>query len=818
MRIALISQDPPLDPGQVATGNQIRAWQLTEGLQRHGHTVESFWFQQQGRIDHHHAFNSMDRLRGLLDRATAQGGLDGVIVAYWELLAFLPCDFALPVVLDFLAPRPLECLFEQPDEVGGELARLQVALRDVDHVLVGNARQRHLMTAWLLAAGHDLRSDIPLSVVPLAGDAADVPADREDSSSPAGEIRLVAGGVHWPWRDDTAYREVLNDYDAAGEGPRPRLVSFGGRYRHHEEVEDDAGKDQALDAYQTYLDFLINEAHIGLELGAANVERHYSQSFRSLDYLRCGLPLICHDDLPIAALIREYDAGWTVADPTAFRQVLDRIMAGPQIIRQKADNARRLVRERLQVDDSVQPLVDFLEKPRQRRLLRDALPAPAAIPAPRLPVPGFRQRLRRQMDLLRQALFARIRPAETSDAIVIISRGDLFPANHGAAVKIVETARGLAANGKPVFLITDQRDAYWEVTGEDIIRHDLPWWLRRLALPAALTKLLHYSKDIPQSNAFLYQALSDRSFIWRTLYVGRRHGAQVFQAEFPGYCRPAIWGRSVLGGVAVLVQHNVEYDRLSRQIPDLSEARLRSLKALEIGLCQQMNAVICVSDNDRRQLARDGVDPERLVTIPHGVDLSAFNRATPRDREQLAAATSVNLPQDTRLVVFHGTYAYPPNRQALTAFADELLPRWRAMGLKVKVLAIGREPPGASPDADIILTGPVDDLAGWLKSAEVAVVPLTDGGGTRMKIIDYFAAGLPVVSTAKGIEGIPAVDGEQALIVDDWDELAEAVAGVLSDPARQRRLAQGGQALARQLDWRHLARDYLRVYRQAADN
>ena len=156
--------------------------------------------------------------------------------------------------------------------------------------------------------------------------------------------------------------------------------------------------------------------------------------------------------------------------------------------------------------------------------------------------------------------------------------------------------------------------------------------------------------------------------------------------------------------------------------------------------------------------------------------------------------------------------AYWPNLEALQVFADELLPRLDALGLDCHVLAVGREPPSASPHPRIHLTGSVDAIAPWLKAADIAVVPLLEGGGTRMKIIDCFAAHLPVISTSKGIEGIPVVNGKDALIIDDWDEMAAAIVRLRNHPDEAADLAKAGHALATGLDWTAIAARYLDLY------
>jgi len=246
----------------------------------------------------------------------------------------------------------------------------------------------------------------------------------------------------------------------------------------------------------------------------------------------------------------------------------------------------------------------------------------------------------------------------------------------------------------------------------------------------------------------------------------------------------------------VLVEHNVEYARLKAQVPELSPAQYQNLKAIEIDLCNRSGAVVCVSDNDRLRLAADGVHPGLLHTIPHGVDLAAWRQAQPAP-----ARERFGIPAGVPLLVFHGTFVYPPNLEALQVLGREILPRLEQAGIQAHALAVGHRPPAESPHPRIHCTGSVEDVAPWLKAADLAVVPLREGGGTRMKIIDCFAAGLPVVSTAKGIEGIPAQHGVEALIVDDWDEMAAAIARLLEEPA----LAEG-------LDWRALGARYLEVY------
>jgi glycosyltransferase involved in cell wall biosynthesis len=810
MKILILCQEPPFDAGQVTTGNALRTRQLHEALGAAGHEVHQAWLD---RETGEHRFRSADELRELLQRERPEV----VLVSYWELLGLLPFDLELPVVLDFLAPRPLEGLFEDPARVGGMLRRLRVALARADLVLVGNERQRDLLAYWLLEAGFDLRETDPVRVVPLAGNAVQT-GDRPD---PAKVLRLVAGGVKWPWRLDHAYQRALDDTIAVlrAEGHAIELHRLGGAYRWAEaqaasqrredtgaEAVSRAGAEEPLRSYRAWSELLCR-AHIGIELGADHVERRFSQSFRSVDFLRHGLPLLCSDNQPLTEGVRTHRAGWVVDRPEAVEAVLRDLVSNPDQWHAAHAGALELLAAAHEPQRAIQPLLAWLEDAAKApRLPGYGLPDPTP---PVLGVPPWPERLGRRYRLARRiALHRLLAPAPDTqrEAIVMVSRPDLFPTDHGAAVKIIETARGMSRHGRDVYLVTHDRRRYWRVRDGAVEALVLPRWLSLLARPEPWVKLEHYTQDLPESDAFLYLPLSDGSFFRRVLWVAAQHAAGALQAEFPAYALPCLQVGEILDIPTLLVEHNVEYHRLDEQIAALTPDQLDRFRAIEIDLCNRVAGVVCVSDNDRQRLAADGVHPGKLHTIPHGIDLEAFDRAAPAP-----ARTRFAIPEETPLLVYHGTFAYPPNRDALNQLATEVLPRLERRGIEAHVLAVGHKPPERSPHPSIHCTGSVASVAPWLKAADIAVVPLREGGGTRMKIIDDFAAGLPVVATPKGIEGIPAVDGQHALIREDWDDFADAVASLIEDEALRSSLASTGRALAETLDWTAIGGRYLEL-------
>jgi glycosyltransferase involved in cell wall biosynthesis len=231
------------------------------------------------------------------------------------------------------------------------------------------------------------------------------------------------------------------------------------------------------------------------------------------------------------------------------------------------------------------------------------------------------------------------------------------------------------------------------------------------------------------------------------------------------------------------------------------------LKQFELLMCKAADTVITVSDKDREKLLLDGVTSSKVHTIPHGVDLAAYS-STP----VMNVRGHYGIARDVLLLVYHGPYSYFPNLQAMSLMATELLPRLIELGLNVSVLAIGNKPPRKTLHPSIIFTGSIQDLAAVLPAADIAVIPLIEGGGTRMKILDYFAAGIPVISTKKGIEGIPVQHGREALILDDFDEICEAVRKLATDQKKARAQTQNASAFVARYSWDAIADSYISYF------
>lgn len=151
------------------------------------------------------------------------------------------------------------------------------------------------------------------------------------------------------------------------------------------------------------------------------------------------------------------------------------------------------------------------------------------------------------------------------------------------------------------------------------------------------------------------------------------------------------------------------------------------------------------------------------------------------------------------VIAFSGNLEYHPNISAVRYFRQQIWPELRERWPGLVWRLIGKNPQAVakivSGDSRIELTGPVEDAVLELSRAKVAIVPLLTGSGTRVKIIEAWAAGVPVVSTSVGAEGLPVQPGKHLLLADRAPVFRDAVSTLLGNPALRDRIGGAGRYL-----------------------
>ncbi|NJQ01862.1 glycosyltransferase family 4 protein [Streptomyces zingiberis] len=170
-------------------------------------------------------------------------------------------------------------------------------------------------------------------------------------------------------------------------------------------------------------------------------------------------------------------------------------------------------------------------------------------------------------------------------------------------------------------------------------------------------------------------------------------------------------------------------------------------------------------------------------------------------------------PGEGGTILFQGWHEWPPNVDAAVWFVEEILPSIRERCPQAGLLLVGKPSPavrklGSAPGVEVV--GEVPHMRPYLDRADVMIAPLRVGGGTRIKILEGFASGVPVVSTGIGCEGLGAEDGVHLRIADDAEAFARSVADLLVDGDLRRALATNAGVLYEKQYTPHAANEAIR--------
>ncbi len=202
---------------------------------------------------------------------------------------------------------------------------------------------------------------------------------------------------------------------------------------------------------------------------------------------------------------------------------------------------------------------------------------------------------------------------------------------------------------------------------------------------------------------------------------------------------------------------------------------VRRWRSLHRRIADRAAAVVVCSDLDARRTALP-----RTRVVPNGYPDPGVPERRPR-------------PSGTPpVVLFQGTLRYPPNADAARFLVDDVAPLLRSQVPDVQIRLVGLASPAVAALHDpprVVVAGQVPDIAVELAGADVVVVPLRFGSGTRVKILEAFAHRVPVVSTTLGAEGLHAEPGEHLLTADSAAGLAAACAQLLGDRGRRDAMA-----------------------------
>ena len=231
----------------------------------------------------------------------------------------------------------------------------------------------------------------------------------------------------------------------------------------------------------------------------------------------------------------------------------------------------------------------------------------------------------------------------------------------------------------------------------------------------------------------------------------------------------------------------------------------RRIASFERAVCQQVDAVIAVSDEDAEALRPFRPDGH-IAVVPNGIFMDHYD------------GTEEQLDLGQHVLTFTGKMDYRPNVDAMLWFTEEVLPLVHAQIPDAHLYIVGQKPhrrlEGLRDRDHISLTGWVNDVTPFLHATNVYVAPLRMGSGTRLKILEAMAAGCAIAATPLAAAGLPDDARSTLVLADNAPQMAEAIVTLLKDDAQQRALGEAARkAVVQHYDWSALIPRLLDTYR-----
>jgi glycosyltransferase involved in cell wall biosynthesis len=381
--------------------------------------------------------------------------------------------------------------------------------------------------------------------------------------------------------------------------------------------------------------------------------------------------------------------------------------------------------------------------------------------------------------------------------LLFVSPRFLFPLNEGGKIRTTGILRAMKGGAFDITLASPAPPdaARYEADIAGVADRFVSWPLRggrKLARAAALLS------PVPVSVA------TDASAAGRRVVAAQMPAADVLVADFPhsAMLLPDEWPAA-----SIMFTHNVEAEILERHASLASGWRrlvwageARKMARFEGAALRRFASVIAVSARDAVALAAR-YELAHVPRIDTGVDLEFYRYQAPRE--------------EAGTVVFSGAMDSRSNIDGVEFLLRDVWPMVAAKNPEARMVVVGRNPPAAlvaeaaAAGLRWEFTGTVVDIRPSLEQADVAVIPLRVGSGTRLKAFEAMACGLPVVSTTLGVEGLGLEPEAQYLAADSAEDFARAICRLLRDMPARRRLAQGGRELLEaRYGWERIGRQF----------
>ncbi len=398
--------------------------------------------------------------------------------------------------------------------------------------------------------------------------------------------------------------------------------------------------------------------------------------------------------------------------------------------------------------------------------------------------------------------FTRLPPPADKLRVLFVSPYAIYPPTHGGGVFMYQTVRELAPISELHLIIlldyARELEPHRKLNG-------------MCASMEFIVRMEGKQKALGAIEPHAVREFRNQDFEWlihRQIYTKQ---IDVLQLEYTVLAQYAGRFRQM---PSIVFEHDVYFQSIARGLPTTKsllqrlQARWEYLRALRYEIRELPRADrIQVCSRENREYLESFV-PELSGKIDDefraGIDTADYD-FKPEGREP-----------DTML--FLGSFRHLPNQEALVWFLNHVMPRIQERRPAARLIVIGSDPPPRHSlpklGANVELIGFIEDIREPLRRHAVFVCPILSGSGMRVKLLEAFAAGIPVVSTRVGAEGLAWQDGRICRIADDPAGFAECVLQLLADPQSAATMAERARAeVVAKRDMHTMTRNLVQSYR-----
>ncbi|MDU8360945.1 glycosyltransferase family 4 protein [Pseudomonas syringae group sp. J309-1] len=380
-----------------------------------------------------------------------------------------------------------------------------------------------------------------------------------------------------------------------------------------------------------------------------------------------------------------------------------------------------------------------------------------------------------------------------------------WPTTSGGKTREYHLLRNLAARGHQITLLVQSKTDV-DQSARDALE---PWLERLIVVPRRPLKSLKTLMAIAVAPAPMLACINGYAPRLSEVFEGllEEHW-DVIQLQHTYGFEPLEKPLRRSGKPFVMTEHNVEsamgatsYDRLPRWANLFASYDRWRYRHWESRVFRQADQLIAVTEDDAKEISR--LSGKATAVVVNSVDCGYYAQVKPD-------------PYSNRLL-FIGNYEYGPNVDAIEWALSEIMPKVWQHAPTLRFVVCGFALPESWrdrwPDPRIEFQGFVPDLRALQNNTAIFFAPLRQGGGSKLKVLEAMAAGLPVVTTDQGSSGLAVVNGEHYLGSEDPLELARIITEAIEQPARLAQIGEAGRKYVQNHhDWSVSAAQLERIY------